>query len=234
MPTFLVSHRKGGVGKSTIAINLAAAFAMRHGTTELIDLDESTQTSQVAANARDTAMSLGLISKSTLPPVTSVEIGNMGITEIRLQLSKVFTAARARSQFIVLDAGAGDPAINSFALDFADVLLMPFPCEPGAYASTIEYAARIAEYSAAVRPSLKSYAVLNRYNGTRRAAHRALEEVARDDFPFPMIGLPIPTRTRLGDLSENGQTIFDVAAPGDDDRVAFESIAAGLVEAGHV
>jgi len=108
----VVGGIKGGIGKSTVAANLAVLAARTGPDGLLIDADPQETTATWAAARAD--------HPGELAPVTTVSIVGK---QIREELKR-FTG---KYRTIVIDAGARDTTTQRAALSVADLVLLPFP-----------------------------------------------------------------------------------------------------------
>lgn len=223
----LISHRKGGVGKSIISINLAAALADKGRTSVVIDVDMSTKSSFRMRQVRDSLHEAGGGS-STFPDVTDYRLAGKGHVGDKLEMSSVMRELAEAYDYVLIDAGAGDPPVNSVALEIADAVVIPFTCEHGDYMNSVEYISQIGQFRA-LRPTLKAGVVINRFKPNRVATSAVLDETSSEHFPLEVLGAPIPERTSLAQNSYSGSTVFDAGADGQV-RAAFGLVARDVIK----
>lgn len=140
-----VGNTKGGVGKTTLALNLAVARAVSGGDVWLIDGDRQ-QTAATAISVR---------SESGRTPA----IACAGYPEGPMLRSQVL---QQRSKFtdIVIDVGGRDSTALRAALMVTDVLIVPF--QPRSYdVWALGDIAELVKEANSVRDGLKVYAMLN-------------------------------------------------------------------------
>lgn len=140
-----VGNTKGGVGKTTLALNLAVARAIAGGDVWLIDGDRQ-QTASTAISVRSEADRVPAIS------CAGYAEGPMLRTQVLQQKSK-FTD-------IVIDVGGRDSTALRAALMVTDVLIVPF--QPRSYdVWALADIAELVREANSVRDGLKVYAMLN-------------------------------------------------------------------------
>jgi chromosome partitioning protein len=143
----LVGGIKGGVGKSTLAANLAV-LAARDGRDVLLvdgDSQETTMTWAAARSERDGV---------TTDRVTTVSLVGKGVRDELRRL-------RPKYDTIIVDAGARDTTTQRAALTIADTVLLPFaPRGPDLW--TIEAVIELVTEIRAVNESLRALAMVNR------------------------------------------------------------------------
>lgn len=140
-----VGNTKGGVGKTTIAVNLAIARAMSGRDVWLIDGDRQ-GTAQTAISIRADAGHAPGIACATYPD---------GPT-LRAQVQQ----QSAKFDDVVIDAGGRDSTALRAALVLSDVLLVPF--QPRSYdVWALSDIAALVDEVCSVRDGLRAFAVLN-------------------------------------------------------------------------
>ena len=193
MLTIALVSLKGGVGKSTLACNLAACLA---GSLRVVLVDADTQGSTAAWGAR------------------AVESGREGVPVVAMAPSSlVRDLPKLASSFdvAIIDTPARLGVAARGAIMACDVALVP--CGPSAIDvwATHETVAVIEE-AQALRPELLARIVLNRANHTRgsRSAEKALA-----DFPIPMLGTSLGNRALLAEAMGLGLGVTDHDAKSD-------------------
>ena len=106
MPVIAVVNQKGGVGKTTLATNLASALA---GTGQVVILDADLQASATGWAGLN-------LQKRLSPVVRGVDARNL-VREVR--------AAAAKSAWVIVDCPPGISRVNADAIRVADLVLVP-------------------------------------------------------------------------------------------------------------
>jgi chromosome partitioning protein len=141
-----VSHQKGGVGKSTIAWNLAVYFSKLLPTT-IIDLDTQqslTQTNQIRK-------SLGI------DPLTIKHVSNAGELALHIERDN-------KNTLTVIDSGGFDSAFNRVAIVGADFLLTPVSDKPFDLMGLQKYEEILKSLSAIQKETIKTNILFNNLN----------------------------------------------------------------------
>lgn len=150
-----VGNTKGGVGKTTIAVNLAIARALAGRDVWLIDGDRQ-GTAQTAISIRAEAGHTPGIACATYPDGPTLR------TQVQQQAAKF--------DDVVIDAGGRDSTALRAALVLSDVLLVPF--QPRSYdVWALNDIAGLVDDTRSVRDGLRYFAILNCADPAR-AFHR--------------------------------------------------------------
>lgn len=174
-----VGNTKGGVGKTTIAVNLAIARALSGREVWLIDGDRQ-GTAQTAISIRAEAGHTPGIACATYPD---------GPT-LRAQVQQ----QAAKFDDIIIDAGGRDSTALRAALVLSDVLLIPF--QPRSYdVWALNDIAALVDEARSVRDGLRCYAVLNCADPGEHSTDNAEAAAAVGDVP-QFVYLPTPLRRR--------------------------------------
>lgn len=212
MAIFGIINRKGGVGKSTSSINIAAALAASGGHVLLIDVDEQGTSADWYASRGGRPLPFECV-HLTLPEITPEKfrltkdyLAAIGEAH-RLIATAIFDAGK-RYDYVVVDAPPHDGAINRTVLVTADVVVMP--AEPGGFS---KYATdkTLTQLRAAqeARPTIKCGIVVS-----RKQPGTALGRDARDmlgELGLHIFKTELMTRTAIGEANTLGLTIFEHA-----------------------
>lgn len=227
-----VTSRKGGVSKTTTAVNLAAALAGIGKRVLLVDLDSQASASlslgvprsalfpclaDILLGSRPTAdtirstatLGLDLITASADLQSFDREIGNRPGREARLKTA--LEPILPRYDFVVLDCPPHHSLLSLNGLVASDNFLVPIV--PHYLAATslepLLWAAERLPASYGVRPRLIGI-VLTQVDYRTRAARDNVAKI-RDQFGDSVFAVEIRTNIRLAEAPEVGQTIFEYA-----------------------
>jgi len=194
-----VGNTKGGVGKTTLAVNIAIARALAGRDVWLIDGDRQ-GTAQTAIAIRAEASHQPGIACATYPD---------GPT-LRSQVLQ----QRDKFDDIIIDAGGRDSTALRAALILSDVLLVPF--QPRSYdVWALEDIAGLIEEARAVRDGLTAYAVLNCADPGEASSDNADAAAAVANFPqFELLQTPIRRRKSFANAAGQGLSVLE-AKPSD-------------------
>ena len=199
-----VGNTKGGVGKTTLAVNLAIARAMAGRDVWLIDADRQ-GTAQTAISIRAEAGHSPGISCASYPD---------GPT-LRAQVQQ----QAAKFDDIVIDAGGRDSSALRAALVLSDVILVPF--QPRSYdVWALGDIAFLVEEARGVRDGLKAFAVLNCADPGETSSDNAEAASAVAEVPqFAYLPVPLRRRKAFSNAAGAGLSVLE-AKPADQKAIA--------------
>ncbi len=190
-----VGNTKGGVGKTTIAVNLAIARALTGRDVWLIDGDRQ-GTAQTAISIRAEAGHSPGIACATYPDGPTLR------GQVQQQGSKF--------DDIIIDAGGRDSTALRAALVLSDVLLVPF--QPRSYdVWALNDIAALVDEARSVRDGLRCFAVLNcadpgEHSTDNADAAAAVAEVSQ----FEYLPTPIRRRKAFANAAGAGQSVLEI------------------------
>ena len=209
---FTIGNTKGGVGKSTLAVNLAITVATRGRSVWLVDGDRQ-GTSSMAMGIRADNGKLPLIHCSHLPD--------------EKELNAALVAEAAQFDCVIVDAGGRDSAALRVALVHSAVVVVPFaPRSLDMWA--LADMCRLVDLARAANPNLKACAVLSGADATGRDNQDAAD--ALENFPqLDYLPTPIRRRKSVANAIGHGLSVLE-AQPKDPKAIAeLESFVDALV-----
>ena len=252
MKIIAITNQKGGVGKTTTAVNLSAALAERGSRVLLIDLDPQASASSAmgikeasvgsiyqaligAKHARELILPTRIPNLSAIPAdleMVGAEIEVARMDDHMLQLRNVLADIREQNafDFAILDCPPSLGILMTNALAAADEILVPIQCEYYA----LEGLSLLMEVTERIRASganphlAISGLVLTMYDGRTNLNPAVVKEV-RDHFQEVVYNTLIPRTVRFAEAPSYGRTIFehDPTGPGSE---AYRSLAGELLE----
>ena len=254
-----VANQKGGVGKTTTTVNLAAALSMGGLRVAVIDLDPQGNASTALGvehleNAGiyevlmgDLTMSqaiqkvkgfpsLECVSSNTSLAQAEIELVPMVAREMRLkdaidELATQRIAAGEPLDYIFIDCPPSLGLLTINALTAAKEMLTPIQCEYYALEGLSQLLKTYELVKKRLNSSLKlSTFVLTMFDGRTRLANDVADEI-RKHYPNELIDIPIPRAVRVSEAPGFNQTVmtYDASSPG---AIAYMSVARELAERG--
>lgn len=187
-----VASTKGGVGKTTISLNIAIGLALRGKDTWLVDADLQA-TASLALTVRGESGRQPTIATAHYPD------GGALVAQVKHQ--------RAKFEYIVIDSGGRDSLALRRAIGLADILLVPFSPRSIDLWSLGDVSSLIDDARAA-RDGLDAYALLSMADPVGSDNEEAAAAVA--DFPaLKYLDAPIRRRKSIAVAAGLGQSVFE-------------------------
>jgi chromosome partitioning protein len=253
-----VANQKGGVGKTTTAVNIGAALADFGATVLVVDLDPQGNASTAlgidhhadiesiydvvvgATELADTVLRSPenprlLCSPSTLDLAGSeIELVNMEAREYRLKRAlDRYLASPAGSEvnYVIIDCPPSLGLLTVNALVAASEVMIPIQCEYYALEGVSQLVRNVELVTGHLNPSLAlSTIVLTMFDGRTNLAHQVVADV-REHFPHQTLKTIIPRSVRVSEAPSYGQTVisYDGGSPG---AVAYQEAALEIAHKG--
>lgn len=190
-----VGNTKGGVGKTTLALNIAIARALAGRDVWLIDGDRQ-GTAQSAVSIRAEAGREPGIACATYPD---------GAT-LRAQVQQ----QRSKFDDIVIDAGGRDSSALRAALILSDVLLVPF--QPRSFdVWALDDIGGLIDEARSVRDGLRAYAVLNCADPGESSSDNAEAAAAVANVSqFEFLATPVRRRKSFANAAGQGLSVLEI------------------------
>ena len=231
-----ISNQKGGVGKTTTAVSLAAALAIAERSTLLVDIDpQCSATKGLGRNPGPGGDMYGVLSGETpmeeiLIPTEleylSVAPASRDLVGIELEivaaagheyrLKEGIAAIRDRYEFILIDCPPSLGLLTVNALCAADGILIPVQCEYLALEGISQMVETLQRIQSALNPSLVLEGVLLTMFDERTNLSRQVVNDIREFFKEKVYKSVIPRNVRLGEAPSFGRPIllYDIKSKG--------------------
>lgn len=190
-----VGNTKGGVGKTTLAVNIAIARALAGRDVWLIDADRQ-GTAQTAISIRADSGHTPGIACASYPDGPA----------LRAQV----TQQRGKFQDIIIDAGGRDSSALRAALGLSDVIVVPF--QPRSYdVWALNDIAALVDEARSVRDGLRAVAVLNCADPGEASTDNTEAAAAVADVPqFEYLPTPIRRRKAFANAAGAGLSVLEL------------------------
>jgi chromosome partitioning protein len=224
-----LANQKGGVGKTTTAINLAAGLAILEHNTLIIDADpQANATSGVGFDPKNIKTSIyeciidevepsNIILNTSTPyldlipahiDLVGAEIEMINMPNREKMMRKVISKIKDRYEFIIIDCSPSLGLITVNALTASDSVIIPVQCEYFALEGLGKLLNTIKIVQSRLNPDLDIEGILlTMFDQRLRLAKQVVEEV-KTHFQQMVFDTIIHRNTKLGEAPSHGETII--------------------------
>ncbi len=239
-----IANQKGGVGKTTTAVNLAAALALAEEPTLLLDLDPQANATRGVGLSREEGrpgtyewLTDAAGDAEVVRPVSTERLSiipadrNLVGLEVEMAqeegreflLRNRLERLRDAHRFILIDCPPSLGLLTLNGLAAADSVLIPVQCEYLALEGISEMMGTLDRIRAAVHPALEIEGILLTMFDERTNLARQVVEEVRNFFKEKVFDTIIPRNVRLSEAPSFGQPImlYDVRSKGSEAYLAL-------------
>lgn len=232
-----IANQKGGVGKTTTAINLAAALAVCERNTLLIDCDpQGNATTGVGiekgeierslyhgmireADAENLIMDTEIETLKIIPSLTDLigfEVEMRSHPQRDVALRRLLDPVRENFDYILIDCPPSLSLLTVNAMMASQNMLIPLQCEFYALEGLGQLLQTYQRIRKGLNPGLRIYGILlTMFDKRTNLAHQVAQE-AEKYFKNLIFKTTIPRNVRLGEAPSFGKPIllYDASSPG--------------------
>ena len=245
-----IANQKGGVGKTTTSINLAAGLAFLGKKILLIDLDPQANATQGLGARNDNRYSTHDLLINNIPPqdcVKHLKVPPMDIIPATIDLAGAdielsnysdkkqhvlknqLALIKDNYDFIIIDCPPALGLLNTNALTAADSVIVPVQCEYYALEGLTQLLSTIKLVQELFNPKLHIEGVLLTMFDIRNKLSTDVQQEVRKYFKETVYNISIPRNVKLSEAPSHGKCIFEYDVKSSGSR-AYVALAKEVLE----
>lgn len=232
-----LANQKGGVGKTTTAINLGASLAVCETSVLLVDLDPQSNATSGLGFAKDgsdgSIYSVIVEGEDVTQIIHNTELNGLDLVpssvdlvgaELDLsdderpqfRLRQALEAVRDHYDYILIDSPPSLSLLTVNGLVAADSVLVPIQCEYFALEGVSQLLETIRRIQSSINPALEIEGILLTMQDDRMNLSRQVSEEIRNYFGDQVYEAVIPRNVRLGEAPSFGKPVllYDIRSSG--------------------
>ena len=224
-----ITNQKGGVGKTTTAVNLAASLVATKRRVLLIDLDPQGNATmgsgidkyELKKNISDLLLqeaSFDEVVQKTDPAaydilpanrdLTAAEVGLLDVEHREMRLKEILSPIQSRYDYIIIDCPPTLNMLTIVALVAADSVLIPMQCEYYSLEGLSSLLSTVEQLKEAINPTLEIEGILRTMYDPRNRLTADINKQLHEHFGQKVYRTVIPRNVRLAEAPSYGKAIL--------------------------